>query len=151
MYDHTIRVWHTKLHHTRMVCTIHVWYEIHRLYRTKWLWKLGGLQPTLPQFLYLWVGCYCYCTQDQRWSQGRVLIIMILCDCLWHNWLMSHCLWSRTDHKRIYCLWSQLIPYSEGSNFRGWMNFALNKIKFKLTNLAIFLLFQCLSIHEWSN
>ena len=38
-YDHTIRVWYAKLYHTRMVCTIRVWYKIRVWYRT-WTLKL---------------------------------------------------------------------------------------------------------------
>ena len=33
-YGHTVRVWYTKLYHTRMVCTIRVRYKIRVWYRT---------------------------------------------------------------------------------------------------------------------
>ena len=32
-------------------------------------------------------------------AQGQVFVTMISYKCLWYNWLISHCLWSETDHK----------------------------------------------------
>ena len=36
-------------------------------------------------------------TEGEAW--GRVLITMISYECLWYNWLISHYLWSQTDHE----------------------------------------------------
>ena len=46
--------------------------------------------------------------------QGQMLIIMIPYECLWCNRLISHCLWSQTDHNYLtlkICLIKTCLKY----------------------------------------